>query len=144
MLKREILYPVGILAGGVLFGAVAAAFSNNPAWPIAIVLALIVIVTLAFHVNGIAAATGNREAGKVIVTRGHSTMIATGLIVIGIALLLGTCAPSAGRHGAAFTVWLGFAALLMGVVLSYAMGLVGNAEVLSAEVTLLRGTKKES
>jgi hypothetical protein len=69
-------------------------------------------------------------------------MISTGLVVIGIALLLGTCAPSLNARGMSFVVWLGWAAVLMGVVLNYATGVIGNADIVSAEVTLLRGRKE--
>jgi len=141
MLKREMLYPLAILAGGTLFGAMAATALSDPGWPIAIVLAAIVILTLAFHVCGVTAATENPEAGKIIAARGRSTMVATGMVVTGIALMLGTCAPGPGARGMNFGIWFGWATLVMGLVLTYATGLVGRSSV-SAEVTLLRGRRE--
>lgn len=140
MLNRDYLNLSIVLAAGILFGATAGQISANPGWPIVIGLAAIVIVTLAAHVRSIASATENAEASKVIAARGRSALVSTGMVVCGIALLLGTCAPGGGARGMNFTLWIGWSVLVMGIVLTYAIGTIGRRN-LSAEVTLLRGRK---
>jgi hypothetical protein len=133
MTTRDALYPVGILAAGIVLGAVAVSFGRNPAWPIVIGLAAVVLATLAVHVRSIAAAEGQ---GAPI---GRSTLVAASLVIGGIALLLGTCAPDTHMgKGNAFTVWVGWSALLMGIALAYAIRLIDHPR-LNAKITLVRG-----
>ena len=140
MFNRELLFPLVVLAAGFVFGALTTNIVPHPRWLIAIGLATVVLVTLAVHVRGIAAATKNAEASKIVATRGRSTLVATGMVVVGVALLLGTCAPSA--RGGSFTLWFGWSVLVMGLVLAHATNLIGRRSV-SAEVTLLRGKRDE-
>jgi hypothetical protein len=151
MSTRTLLLPLAVLVGAaVIDGAIASGGGGfvGPglsAWPIVGGLAMLVIVTLATQVKAVAEVEPTEHGARFATITGQTAVVAVGLMVVGLALLMGSCAPDLGARtgGLPFAAWAGFATLSMGIVLAIARSALGRprhvALVVPADVLSLDG-----
>lgn len=127
MLSRTVMLPLTALIGAAIVdGAVlGGARFPGPAWAVwAIVggLAALVIATLAAQVRAAAPAIEDEADHVFAAVDGQSELIASALVIVGFALLLGAWAP---RGGMAFAAWAGIATVAMGFALAIFKCVIG-------------------
>lgn len=134
MLSRHLLLTLAALVGAAIVDGMLGAgwgFFGRAwiGWLIVGGLAAIVIAAIGAQVHALPAEAHTEADAYYAAVEGQTELIASALIIIGIALLLGTCAPTGALGGGAaaeFTVWAGLVTLLMGVALAIAKRTIGG------------------
>lgn len=131
LLSRNLLLPLAALIGAVIVDGVIAAATGSPSrawtgWPVVAGLAVLVVAALYEQVS---AATDDDPdaAAHFAAVNGQTTLLAATLIIVGVALLLGTTAPG-NKHSAelSFAAWAGATTALMGFVLTVGKAMIGT------------------
>lgn len=130
-LNRNVLLPLAALIGAAIVDGVFAAGIGSPArawtaWPVVGGLAALVIAALVFQVQAATDVDPDADAYFAAVD-GQTALLAATLVIVGIALLLGTTAPGnpPAAGGLAFPAWAGVVTALMGFVLTFAKLAIG-------------------
>lgn len=125
-LPLVVLIGAGIVDGTVLGGTCLGGRSLS-ALPVVGGLAALVISALSDQVHAASAAESeNGIADLLSDVRKQNTLLASGLVITGLAVLLSTFAP---RSGAGFATWAGVAILAMGFVLAIFKSIVGERRI---------------
>lgn len=136
VLSRSLVVPLVAVIGVALIDGVVASGGSlfGHFWTIWLIvggLAALVIVTLAAQIEAACDVFDPMAEAHFTYVDGQTLLVATALIVVGVAVFLGTCIPDAlaglaREEVRAFGRWVGSVTIIMGFALAIARGTVGT------------------